>query len=209
MANVYNYTAPFELESGETMPGFRLAYTVEGTLSEGKNNVIWIFHALTASSAAAEWWPGMIGEGKIFDPSKYYIICVNVPGSCYGSVGPLDTDPRTGEPYYHHFPFFTTRDMIRAYGHLRSHLGIEKIYLGIGGSMGGQQLLEWAIEEPDLFEHIVPLATNAFHSPWGIAFNASQRFAIEADASWKNRDPRAGMEGMKVARGIALISYRH
>jgi homoserine O-acetyltransferase/O-succinyltransferase len=209
MVSVFNHTHPFTLESGVTLPGFHLAYTVHGELNVKKDNVVWIFHALTANSDASEWWPGLIGNEKFFDPANYFIICVNIPGSCYGSLGPLDIDSQTGQPYYHNFPFFTTRDMIRSYQYLKTYLGIEKIHLGIGGSMGGQQLLEWAIEEPDLFEYIVPLATNAFHSPWAIAFNASQRFAVEADATWKQKDPQAGIGGMKVARGIALISYRH
>jgi homoserine O-acetyltransferase len=98
--------------------------------------------------------------------------------------------------------------MIRAYQHLKNYLGIDKIHIAIGGSMGGQQLLEWAIEEPKLFEYIFPIATNAFHSAWGVAFNASQRFAIENDATWKNKDVDAGLEGMKTARSIALLSYR-
>ncbi|HEY4153947.1 MAG TPA: alpha/beta fold hydrolase, partial [Puia sp.] len=145
----------------------------------------------------------------LFDPEKYFLVCVNMPGSCYGSIGPLENNPETGQPYYHDFPFFTTRDMIRAYQPLREFLGIKKIKIGIGGSMGGQQLLEWAIEEPDLFEHIVPIATNAIHSPWGKAFNASQRLCIELDPEWLQRHPLAGVQGMKVARGIALLSYRH
>ena len=169
----------------------------------------WIFHALTANSAATEWWPGLVGEGKLFDPKNYFIICVNMPGSCYGSLGPLDKNPATGKPYYHDFPFFTPRDMIRAYQPLKNYLGIKKIKIGIGGSMGGQQLLEWAIEEPGLFEYIFPVATNAKHSAWGIAFNASQRMCIEADDTWKEKKPDAGIEGMKAARSIALISYRH
>ena len=111
--------------------------------------------------------------------------------------------------YYHDFPFFTPRDMIRSYQPLKEFLGIKKIKIGIGGSMGGQQLLEWAIEEPELFENIFPIATNARHSAWGIAFNASQRMCIEADSTWKENNPDAGMEGMKAARSIALISYRH
>lgn len=208
-ASVFNHTLPFTLESGIILPGFHLAYTTMGKLNENKDNVVWIFHALTANSDASEWWPGLVGETKFFDPAKYFIICVNIPGSCYGSLGPLDIDPETNEAYYHNFPFFTTRDMIKSYRLLKDGLGITKIYIGIGGSMGGQQLLEWAIEEPELFEHIVPLATNAYHSPWGIAFNASQRFCIETDSSWKEKSPKAGIEGMKVARSIALISYRH
>ena len=209
MAQLYSYNHPFALESGQTIPGFHLAYTTHGELNEAKDNVVWIFHALTANSDPAEWWPGLVGKGKLFDPGKYYIVCVNMPGSCYGSSGPLELNPETAEPWYHDFPFFTTRDMARAYQPLRQHLGIKKIHVGIGGSMGGQQLLEWAIEEPSLFEHIIPIATNAHHSPWGIAFNASQRLCIEADTTWTNRNPEAGRGGMKVARGIALISYRH
>jgi homoserine O-acetyltransferase len=178
-------------------------------MNDAKDNAVWIFHALTANSNAEEWWPGLVGKDKIFDPEKYFIICVNMPGSCYGSIGPLDKNPTTGKLFYHGFPFFTTRDMIRAYQPLRDFLGIEKIKIGIGGSMGGQQLLEWAIEEPELFEYIFPIATNARHSAWGIAFNASQRMCIEADGTWKEENPNAGMEGMKAARSIALISYRH
>ncbi|XVJ64637.1 MAG: homoserine O-acetyltransferase [Lacibacter sp.] len=206
---IFKYEKPFRLESGALLNEYHLAYTTLGELNETKDNVVWIFHALTANSNAEEWWPGLVGEGKLFDPQKYFIICVNMPGSVYGSISPLDKNPLTGESYYHEFPWFTTRDMIRAYQPLREALGIRKIYVGIGGSMGGQQLLEWAIEEPYLFEHIIPIATNAFHSAWGIAFNASQRMAIEADPSFKNKNDDAGIEGLKVARSIALLSYRH
>ncbi|MEP6615738.1 MAG: homoserine O-acetyltransferase [Ginsengibacter sp.] len=207
--HIYQSREPFVLESGYTFPSFHLAYSTYGTLNKSKDNVAWIFHALTANSDAAEWWPGLVGEGKLFDPGKYFIICVNMPGSCYGSIGPLDNDPATGKPYYHDFPFFTTRDMIRTYQYLKNDLGIKKIRVGIGGSMGGQQLIEWAIEEPQLFEYIVPLATNALHSAWGMAFNSSQRLSIECDQTWNEKNNKAGIEGMKVARGIALISYRH
>ena len=209
MTSVFKYDHPFLLESGVTLPGYHLAYTTHGQLNETKDNAVWIFHALTANSDPVEWWEGLTGDGKLFDPAKYFIVCVNMPGSCYGSLGPLDENPTDHEQYFHKFPFFTTRDMIRAYQPLRLSLGIEKIQIGIGGSMGGQQLLEWTIEEPELFEYIFPLATNAFHSPWGIAFNASQRFCIETDASWKEKNEKAGSEGMKVARRLALLSYRH
>lgn len=209
MQKVFTYNHPFALESGIILPQYHLAYTTHGKLNNEKDNVVWIFHALTANSDPAEWWPGLVGDGKLFDPEKYFIICVNMPGSCYGSIGPLDINPSTSEIYFHDFPFFTTRDMIRAYQPLKEFLGIEKIYIGIGGSMGGQQLLEWAIEEPNLFEYIFPIATNAQHSPWGIAFNTSQRMAIEADATWKEKNTEAGLQGMKAARAMALLSYRH
>ncbi|HRH59003.1 MAG TPA: homoserine O-acetyltransferase [Chitinophagaceae bacterium] len=206
---IFSYNKSFTLESGRTLPEFHLAYTALGKLNAAKSNTVWIFHALTANSNPGEWWPGLVGEQKLFDPEKYFIVCVNMPGSCYGSISPLDNDPLTDAPYYHSFPFFTTRDMARAYNLLRKELGIEKIHIGIGGSMGGQQLLEWAIEQPDLFEYIFPVATNAEHSPWGTAFNASQRMCIENDATWKEQQVDAGLEGMKIARSIALISYRH
>ncbi len=208
-SEVFKYSQPFTLESGAVLQSYHLAYTTWGTLNETKDNVVWIFHALTANSDPAEWWPGLVGEGKLFDPNKYFIVCVNMPGSAYGSISPLDENPETGKPFFHSFPWFTTKDMIRAYQPLRIALGIRKIHIGIGGSMGGQQLLEWAVEEPLLFEHIIPIATNAYHSAWGIAFNASQRMAIEADATWKHEDADAGLEGLKVARSIALLSYRH
>lgn len=209
LSQVFTYRQDFALESGKVLKGFHLAYTTLGSLNEAKDNVVWIFHALTANSNPAEWWPGLVGNGHFFDPAKYFIVCVNMPGSCYGSISPLDINPQTQEPFYHDFPLFTTRDMIRAYQHLKAHLGITSVKIGIGGSMGGQQLIEWAIEEPSLFEYIFPIATNAKHSPWGIAFNASQRMCIEADPTWKEKNADAGLAGMKVARSIALISYRH
>lgn len=203
------YAQPFTLENGLSLSNFHLAYTTYGEMNTAKDNVVWIFHALTANSNPHEWWPEMLGEGKIFDAKKYFIICVNMPGSCYGSISPLDINAETQKPYFHSFPFFTTRDMIRSYQLLKKELGIEKIKIGIGGSMGGQQLLEWAIEEPELFEYIIPLATNAVHSAWGKAFNASQRFAIEADSTWKEKNSEAGKKGMEVARSIGLLSYRN
>jgi homoserine O-acetyltransferase len=205
---IYQLKQPFHLESGKVLQQMKLAYTTLGSLNKEKNNVVWIFHALTANSNPADWWPELVGEGHLFDPHKYFIICVNMPGSCYGRSNAFDIDEETGNPYYHSIPWFTTRDMIRAYQHLKEHLGIERIFMALGGSMGGQQLLEWAIEEPQLFEHIVPIATNAQHSPWGVAFNASQRLCIENDATWQQRNEQAGIEGMKIARSLALISYR-
>jgi homoserine O-acetyltransferase len=206
---IFSSEKPLTLESGYDLPKYHLAYSTYGKLNEAKDNVVWIFHALTANSEPLEWWPGLVGEGKLFDPEKHFIVCVNMPGSCYGSIGPLDKNPDSGQTYFHDFPFFTPRDMIRSYQPLKEFLGIEKIKIGIGGSMGGQQLLEWAIEEPDLFEYIFPIGTNAKHSPWGIALNAAQRMSIEADKTWKEKNANAGMEGMKAARSIALISYRN
>ncbi|HVF96710.1 MAG TPA: homoserine O-acetyltransferase [Flavisolibacter sp.] len=209
MTETFVYKQPFTLESGIVLHRFQLAYSTWGTLNKNGDNAVWVFHALTANSDAADWWSGLVGDEKFFEPQKHFIICVNMPGSCYGSLSPLDLNTETGEPFYHRFPVFTPRDMIRAYQKLKEKLGITKLFAGIGGSMGGQQLLEWAIEEPGLFEHIIPIATNAQHSPWGIAFNAAQRFCMEGDSSWKDQHPDAGNEGMKTARAIALLSYRN
>lgn len=205
---IFTHTGAFQLESGAVLQKLHLAYTTYGQLNENKDNVVWIFHALTANSKPHEWWPEMVGEGRVFDPAKYFIICVNMPGSCYGSISPLDINPDTGAPYYHDFPFFTIRDMVQAYRLLQKELGVDKIKIGIGGSTGGQQLLEWAVQDPDLFSYIIPIATNAVHSPWGKAFNASQRFAIEADSTWWEKNEDAGKKGLEVARSIALLSYR-
>ena len=207
--DIFKHNYPFQLESGFVLPEFHLGYTTLGTLNAAKDNVVWVFHALTANSDPTEWWAGLVGDNNLFNPQQHFIVCVNMPGSCYGSIHPLDIDSNTGEPYYHHFPLFTIRDMIKGYQHLKKFLGIDKIFVGLGGSMGGQQLLEWAVEEPELFEHIIPIATNAVHSPWAIAFNASQRMCIEADSTWKENEALAGINGMKVARSVALLSYRN
>lgn len=209
MVSVFKQRDNFKLESGVTLSGYHLAYTTHGKLNAAKDNVVWIFHALTANSNPMEWWPGLVGDRKFFDPSRHFIICVNKPGSPYGSISPLSTNPQTGQPYYDDFPVITIRDMAKMYQQLKDHLGIKKIFIALGGSTGGMQLLEWAIEEPELFEHIVPIATNAALSPWGVAFNASQRMAIESDNTWQDRRPDAGQKGLAAARSIALLSYRH
>jgi len=204
-SHIYQLPQPFTTTFGATLPQVHLTYHTWG---ESSKPVVWIFHALTANSNAADWWSGLVGNNKLFNPNKYFIICVNMPGSCYGSISPLTVNDATAQPYYHTFPLFTTRDMIRCYQQLAEHLGISRIWVGIGGSMGGQQLLEWAIENPTLFEHIIPIATNAKHSAWGQAFNASQRWCIEQDPTWHTPTENAGSNGMQVARSIALLSYR-
>lgn len=183
------YPEPFDLEVGEIIPDLKVHFTTHGELNADKSNVVWVFHALTANSDPLEWWPGLVGENCIIDPKKYFIVCVNMLGSCYGSSEPDSFD----------FPLLTIRDIVRANKLVFNYLGLEKIKVGIGGSMGGQQLLQWAVEEPDLFEYIIPIATNAVHSPWGIAFNEAQRMAL--------RNANLA-EGLAAARAIAMLSYR-
>ena len=141
----FQYQQPFTLENGQSLPELTIAYHSYGELNENKDNVIWICHALTANSDVADWWPGMIGKGLLFDPEKDFIVCANILGSCYGSTGPLSINPENGEPYFNSFPIVTIRDMVKAHMLLRQHLGITKISLLIGGSIGGYQALEWAI----------------------------------------------------------------
>lgn len=204
----YRFAQPFELECGAVLPEYTLAYTTYGALNEARDNVVWVCHALTGNALVHEWWPGLIGENLLLDPRRHFIICANMPGSCYGSTYALSQNPSTGIPYYYDFPMLTTRDMVRAYENLRKQLGIPTIQLGLGGSMGGQQILEWAIEQPEVVQHIIPIATNACHSAWGIAFNEAQRMAIASDATWGQHRPDAGKQGMRAARAMALISYR-
>ncbi len=206
---LFKYHHDFILESGWKLPGFELAYHTYGRLNADQSNIIWIYHALTANSDAADWWAGLVGPGKLFDPACHFIVCANMLGSCYGSTGPLSINPETGKPFYDDFPLLTTRDMARAFDLLRRHLQIEKIHVGIGGSMGGQHLLEWAILAPEIFENIIPIATNSKMSAWAIALNATQRMAIEADPTWRERSPHAGQNGLRAARAIGMLSYRN
>ncbi|MCU0431094.1 MAG: homoserine O-acetyltransferase [Cytophagaceae bacterium] len=195
------------LESGELLPELVIQYATLGQYVPGKSTVVWVCHALTANSDVASWWPGMVGEGCLYDPEHHFIICANIIASCYGSSGPLSPRP-DGSMYYGDFPSVTIRDMVQAHEKLRRHLHIESIDTCIGGSLGGQQALEWSIQQPDLIKHLILLASNAFHSPWGIAFNESQRMAIQADPTWNTPSADAGQRGMAAARAIALLSYR-
>jgi homoserine O-acetyltransferase/O-succinyltransferase len=205
---IFESKAEFKLENGEKLKNIHLAYHSFGELNESRSNVVWIFHALTANSNPFDWWNDLVQNNQNFNLATHFVICVNIPGSCYGSIGPLSINPFTDEPFYHNFPLFTNRDVVKAFQLLKNYLGITCIQFGIGGSLGGQQLIEWAIEEQDLFKTIIPLATNAKHSPWGIAYNASQRWAIENDPTWNLSNHNAGTEGLKLARSIALLSYR-
>lgn len=194
------------LERGGYLSSPVVAYHTYGN---PRNPVVWVCHALTANSDVFGWWAGLFGPDAPFNPKDHYIVCANILGSCYGTTGPLSQNPETGEPYFHDFPVVTVRDMVAAHEALRNHLNIKKIHLLIGGSLGGQQALEWAILQPDAIENLALIATNARHSAWGIAFNEAQRMAIEADGTWRRRFAQAGDAGMRAARATALLSYRH
>ncbi len=176
---------------------------------QDKSNVVWVCHALTANSNAVQWWPGLIGDHLCINPDDHFIVCANFLGSCYGSTGPLSTNPETGQPYYSHFPMITIRDMVKAHILLRKHLGIDQIKLVMGGSMGGYQALEWAVMEPNQVLELFIIASSATESPWGIAVHTSQRLAIEADGSWLDPRPDAGLKGLKAARAMGILTYRN
>ncbi|MEM6769198.1 MAG: homoserine O-acetyltransferase [Bacteroidota bacterium] len=200
---------PFALESGEELPSLTAAYHTYGELNAARDNVIWVCHALTANSDAEDWWPGLVGSGYTIDPDKYFVVCVNILGSSYGSTSPKSIDPETGEPYGLDFPLVTTRDNARFFSLVADYLGIRRVRLLMGGSMGGQHAGEWACQEPSRFDLLCLLATNAKHSPYGIAFNETQRMALRADQSLGTDQPEAGRAGLEAARAMAVISYRH
>lgn len=206
--HTYTHTKGFKLENGKKLRGLQVAYHTYGKLNAKKNNVIWACHALTANADVMDWWKGLFGANALFNPEDHFIICANVVGSHYGTTNPLSTDPVTGLPYFLSFPEFTIRDLVHAHQLLAEHLGIEQIKVVIGGSLGGQQAVEWAITDGKRIENLILLATNAVHSPWGIAFNESQRMAIRSDRTFYAQHPNGGAKGLKVARSIALLSYR-
>ena len=208
MAQVYHHGEAITLESGAVLAEVDITYDTFGTLNKAKDNVIWVCHALTANSDVADWWPHTVEEGRFLDPTRYFIVCANFLGSHYGTTSPLSVNPTTGEKYYYDFPQITVRDMVKCHQLLAKHLGIERVKLLIGSSIGGFQCMEWAISEPKFMESVALIATTTCTEPWAAAFNESQRMAIRTDKTWGELRDDAGIDGMAVARSIALISYR-
>ncbi len=200
---------PFVLESGAVLPEVTIAYHTYGIWRGADTKVVWVCHALTASADCADWWKGLVGNDCLINPEEYFIVCANILGSCYGTTGPTSINPDNGKIYYSDFPSVTIRDMVNAHILLRTHLGIDKISLLMGGSMGGYQVLEWAMMEADLIQKIFLIATSPSESAWGVAVHTAQRLAIEADQTWKDRDVKAGAAGLKAARAIGMLTYRN
>ncbi len=218
---IFGEDEAFPLESGAALAPVTLAYETYGRLNADRSNAILILHALSGSAHAAGfhaaddrrpgWWDDCIGPGKAFDTDRYFVICSNVLGSCYGSSGPTSVDPRTGQPYGLHFPVVTIGDMVRAQTRLLDHLGIGRLLCAAGGSMGGMQVLEWAAHHPHRLRAAIPLATTARHSPMLIAFSEVGRQAIYADPAWNGGayyDNGAKPDaGLAVARMVGHITY--
>jgi homoserine O-acetyltransferase len=212
---------PFTCESGETIPGFTLRYETYGRLNAAKDNAILICHALSGDHHCAGvhsltdrkvgWWNNMIGPGKPIDTTRFFVICSNVLGGCQGSTGPSSLNPQTGKRYALDFPLLTIRDFVRAQHRLITEgLELEKLFAIIGGSMGGMQALQWAIDYPGMVDRLLPLATTARQGPQAIAFNEVGRLAIMQDPAWNEGDygPRNGPDvGLAVARMMAHITY--
>ena len=208
MTQFYKYDKEFELESGVKLPSLTIAYDTYGVRNEDSSNVIWVCHALTANSDVADWWPHTVEEGCFLDPDKYFTVCANFLGSHYGTTGPLSENPEMGEPWYGDFPRITVRDMVRAHQLLAEYLGIKRVKLLIGSSIGGFQCLEWSVMQPDFAERAAFIATTPRTKPWASAFNESQRMAIQSDPTFGERNAEAGLDGLAIARSIALLSYR-
>lgn len=219
----YTFAEPpdvFLLESGVPFGPITVNYQTYGKLSPRQDNAIYLAHALTGGSIvgqphtpdkAAGWWEPLVGPGKTFDTDRYYIICSNVLGGCYGSTGPASLNLRTGKPYGMKFPVVSIRDMVRVQKALLDHLGIEELYAVAGGSMGGMQALEWAVTYPHKVRKVIAIACSGRFSPLGIAFNQAGRRAIMSDPAWRRGEYHGGPipdQGLSLARIISTITYR-
>ncbi len=216
----FNFCSTFTFESGQSLPGFTLRYETYGRLTAAHDNTIIILHALSGDHHCAGihslsdrkpgWWDNLIGPGKAVDTNKFFVLCSNVLGGCQGSSGPSSIDPRTGKPYGVSFPFVTVRDMVRAQKLLCDHLGLSCLHGVVGGSMGGMQALQWAIEYPGYVKHMLAMATTARENAQGIAFNEVGRQAIMQDPEWNKGDYAKGSGprvGLAIARMMAHITY--
>ena len=204
----FHSDAPFPLESGDVLPSLTVAYHTFGQLSPERDNAVWVMHALTANSDVADWWPHTVETGKFLDPEKYFVICANVIGSCYGSSGPARPFVDGEDPLYEQFPYLTVRDMVNAHKLLMKHLGLSRLNTIIGSSLGGFQALEWLVDQPDIADRAVLCATDYQCRPWLAAINKAMYMAIEADPTFGQPSPHAGRKGLEAARAIALLSYR-
>ncbi|HEV2093368.1 MAG TPA: homoserine O-acetyltransferase [Rubrobacter sp.] len=212
----------FEPELGGALADVTLAYETWGVLNGRADNAVLLTHALTGDSHAAGgpsgghrrggWWDPMVGPGRPIDTDEYFVVCSNVLGGCAGSTGPASVDPETGEPRGARFPIVTIRDMVRAQKRLLDDLGVRRLALVIGGSIGGQQALEWAVEFPDFVEKAVPVAATGTLGPQGVGMSEIGRRAIMADPNWQNGayygTGKSPDEGLAIARMAGMMTYQ-
>lgn len=215
-----HFMQPLNLRSGQTLENFTLAYETYGRLNADRSNAILICHALSGDSHVAGrytndpnerpgWWDEAVGPGKMFDTDRFFVICSNVIGGCQGSTGPSSLAP-DGKPYALRFPFVTVADMVKAQRYLLDYLGIEKLFSVAGGSMGGMQALQWAVDYPERVGSALFLAATPRSSTQNIAFNEIGRQAIYADPNWNGGNYYGGAPpaaGLAVARMVGHITY--
>lgn len=201
----------FLLDCDTELTDVKVSYQTWGTLNEEADNAFVVFHSLTGDANAKGWWPELIGPGCAVDTDRYFVICANLLGSCYGTTGPTSINPTTGEPWRADFPLVSVRDNVRLQRALVAHLGVKRVACVLGGSLGGMLALEWAVMDPTLGS-VVAVATSGRHSAWCIAWSEAQRQAIYADPQWNDGyyapdRPPAG--GLAAARMMAMLSYRN
>ena len=215
----FHHPNPLPLDWGGTLPGFDIAYETWGELAPDRSNAVLLHTGLSASSHAHShadnpnpgWWEGFIGPGDPIDTDRFFVICTNLIGGCYGSTGPSSTNPETGEPFATDFLIVTVRDMIRAQLLLLDHLGIDRLFASVGASLGGMQSLMVAALAPERVERVVSISAAMRSYPQAIALRFMQRQAVMNDADWQaGRYYGKGFphRGLKVARGIGTITYR-
>lgn len=202
---------PLELECGERLRDVTVAYRSWGRPRNAKRRAVLVCHALTGSADVDAWWPGMIGAAAAFDPANDFVVCSNILGSCYGSTGPLSLRPGGSDRYRGNFPKITVRDMVELQRRLLDRLGVERLALVTGPSLGGMQALEWALMYPERVDAIAPIGVGGRHSAWCIAMSEAQRAAIYADPDWRGGqygDAAPPRKGMAAARMMAVCGYR-
>jgi homoserine O-acetyltransferase/O-succinyltransferase len=198
------------LESGRTLAQPTLHYAVYGKLNAARNNAVLICHALSGSARVGDWWPEIFAPGAVLSLEQDFVICINLLGSCYGSTGPGSVDPETGLVYGPDFPLVSIRDNVRAQAHLVDSLGIGRLRLVLGGSIGGMQALEWAIHDPHRVEKAAIIGVAPL-SAMGLALNHLQRQAIQNDPNWDGGyylPQRPPSRGLSLARQIGMLSYK-
>lgn len=201
---------PFVTEAGVRFDDAPVAYKTWGELNRTRDNVVVICHALTGNVHADEWFPGLFESDGPIDPQEHFVICINVPGSCYGSLGPLTLNPETGTPWRSSFPEITIRDMVHFQQLLLDQLEIEGIETILGGSMGGMQALEFLLMDSRI-RSAIPMAMGMAHTPWAIGISHVQRQAIFQDPNWNGgeyEEDTPPLNGLSIARMMAMITYR-
>ncbi|HKX28462.1 MAG TPA: homoserine O-acetyltransferase [Blastocatellia bacterium] len=207
---VFAQDRPFELFSGGALQPIRLRYARYGELNEQRDNAILVCHALSGTARVGDWWPQLFGEGGVFDLTRDCVIGINVIGSCYGSTGPPDPNPATNRAYGADFPLVTVRDWVSSQALILDHLGIGKLRAVIGGSVGGMQAIQWAIDHPERVRTCIGIGAAPLGT-MGLALNHLQRQAIMSDANWREGqyyDQTPPSSGLALARALAMISYK-